>query len=215
MCQDCNEPAKQPRCRVMSRTKGTFRCHMCHATRTTMCRSLGAGWGKTLNSIPIIMRTGFFRFAKKTSSVGAIAKSITFMLERAHHWDQRSIMPESSSRSTFGGRVALTRRTSRITLYQRTPWSTTCSARCTACRPSSSPRVGRRPARHGKRSQSVRPNGVEQWGPQQHQHHQLHPQEKHIQSMMISNLTASPITRSRSGRRRRRWSFSTIADFWD
>ena len=89
MCQDCDEPTKMSRCRVMSRTKGTFRCHMCHATRTTMYRSLGAGWGKPLKCIPRPVRTGLFQFAKETSSVDAIVESMTFMLERAQYWEQR------------------------------------------------------------------------------------------------------------------------------
>ena len=87
MCQDCDEPTKMSRCRVMSRTKGTFRCHMCHATRTTMYRRLGAGWGKPLTCIPRPVRTGLFQFAKETSSVDAIVESLTFMLEKAHDWE--------------------------------------------------------------------------------------------------------------------------------
>ena len=64
MCQDCDQPAKMSLCRVMSRTKGTFKCHMCHATRTTMYRRLGAGWGKHLKCIPRSVRAEFFQFAK-------------------------------------------------------------------------------------------------------------------------------------------------------
>ena len=88
MCQDCDEPTKMSRCRVMSRTKGTFRCHMCHATRTTMYRSLGAGWGKPLKSIPRPVRTGLFQFAKETSSVDAIVETTTFMLDNAQDWER-------------------------------------------------------------------------------------------------------------------------------
>ena len=87
MCQDCDQPTKMSRCRVMSRIKGTFRCHMCHATRTTMYRSLGAKWGKPLKCIPRPVRTGLFQFAKETSSVDAIVESMTFMLGKAHSWE--------------------------------------------------------------------------------------------------------------------------------
>ena len=58
---------------------------MCHATRTTMYRSLGAGWGKPLTCIPRPVRTGLFQFAKETSSVDAIVESMAFMLENGHH----------------------------------------------------------------------------------------------------------------------------------
>ena len=87
MCQDCDQPAKMSLCRVMSRTKGTFRCHMCHATRTTMYRLLGAGWGKHLKCIPRPVRAAFFQFAKGTSSVDAIVESMAFMFENAHDWE--------------------------------------------------------------------------------------------------------------------------------
>ena len=93
MCQDCGQPTKMSRCRVMSRTKGTFKCHMCHATRTTMYRSLGAGWGTPLKCIPRPVRTRLFQFAKETSSVDAIVESMTFMLERAHDWEDVGFLP--------------------------------------------------------------------------------------------------------------------------
>ena len=93
MCQDCDEPTRMSRCRVMSRTKGTFRCHMCHATRTTMYRNLGAGWGKPLKCIPRPVRTGLFQFAKETSSVDAIVESMAFMLEKEHDWEDVGFLP--------------------------------------------------------------------------------------------------------------------------
>ena len=86
MCQDCDQPAKMSQCRVMSR-KNTIRCHMCHATRATMYRSLGAGWGTPLKCIPRPVRTRRFQFAKGTSSVDAIVQSMAFMLENTHYWE--------------------------------------------------------------------------------------------------------------------------------
>ena len=80
LCQDCDQPAKMSLCRVMSKTKGTFKCHMCHATRTTMYRRLGAGWGKDLKCIPRPVRAEFFQFARGTSSVDAIVESMALML---------------------------------------------------------------------------------------------------------------------------------------
>ena len=87
MCQDCDQPAKMSQCRVMSRKKDTFRCRMCHSTRTTMYRRLGAGWGKRCRGIPRPVWVAFFQFAKGTSSVDAIVQSMAFMLENKHYWE--------------------------------------------------------------------------------------------------------------------------------
>ena len=87
MCQDCDQPPKMSLCRVMSRKKNTSKCHMCHATRTTMYRRLGAGWGKRCRGIPRPVWAEFFQSAKGTSSVDDIVESMAFMLENKHYWE--------------------------------------------------------------------------------------------------------------------------------
>ncbi len=52
VCQDCNEPSEMRRCRLMSKTLGTFRCNRCNSTCTTLHRTMGAGLGRMLKVIP-------------------------------------------------------------------------------------------------------------------------------------------------------------------
>ena len=56
-------------------------------------RPCTAAWAQARKRTPLSVRAGLFKLATKTSIVDAIVESMTFMLERAHDWEDVGFLP--------------------------------------------------------------------------------------------------------------------------